>query len=113
MFSTSPFENAAVFTSDIPGVVNITLNPSESSISAGQSLQLTANVETNGFANKAVIYSITKNTGEKAGKVTVDQNGLVKIPSDYDKTQEAPQIEVTATSIYDNTKTAKATITVL
>lgn len=113
VFSTSPFENAAVFTSDIPSVVSVTLNPSESSISAGQSLQLTANVETNGFANKAVIYSITKNSGEKQGKVTVDQNGLVKIPSDYDTTQVAPQIEITATSIYDNTKTATASITVL
>lgn len=114
VFSTSPFENAVVFTSDKPSVSAITVTPSESSVSAGLSLQLTAQVETEAFANKAVVWSVTKADGQSAtNPVTVSNNGLVRIPSDFDTTKNAPQIEITATSVYDNTITGTATITVL
>ena len=113
IFSTSPFENAVVFTSETGAVTNVTVSPTESSVSAGQTIKLTPVVETSGFVNKSVTWSITKNTGEKTGKVVLKQDGTVSIPADYDTTQEAPQIEITATSIYDNTKKGTATITVL
>lgn len=114
VFSTSPFENAVVFTSEKPSVSAITVTPAESSVSAGLSIQLTAQVETKAFANKAVVWSVTKANGQSAtNPVTVNNNGLVKIPSDFDTTQEAPQIEITATSVYDDTITGTATITVL
>lgn len=113
IFSTSPFENAVVFTSETGAVTNVTVSPTESSVSAGQTIKLTPVVKTSGFVNKSVTWSITKNTGEKTGKVVLKQDGTVSIPTDYDTTQEAPQIEITATSIYDSSKTGKATITVL
>ena len=110
--STSPFENAVVFTAGLAPVVNsVTVSPNESSISAGLSLQLTATVETSGFANKAVTWAITK--GGEDGKATINQNGLLKIASDYVVSGEAPQIVVTATSVFDNTKTGTASVTVL
>ena len=113
VISTSPFKNAVVFTTDEPTVTSVTVAPQESSISAGQNLQLGAVVETTGFANKAVVWTVEQSTGDKTTKVTVDMNGLVKIPKDYDTTKAAPQIKIRATSVYDNTKYGEASITVL
>lgn len=110
--STSPFENAVVFTAGVaPTVTSVTVAPNESSLSAGLSLQLSANVETTGFANKAVTWSITK--GGEDGKATINESGLLKIASDYVVSGKVPQIEVTATSVFDNTKTGTASVTVL
>lgn len=110
--STSPFENAIVFTAGVaPAVTSVTVAPNESSLSAGLSLQLSATVETTGFANKAVTWTITK--GAQEGKATINENGLLKIASDYAVGEEVPQIEITATSVYDNSKTGTASVTVL
>lgn len=113
VISTSPFKNAVVFTSGKPAVTSITVTPAESSVSAGLSVQLDAIVDTTGFANKSVTWSI-ESTGDKDNaKATVSQNGLVEIPKDYDTTQSAPQITVTATSVYNPEVTGQATISVL
>lgn len=112
--STSPFENGVVFTAGVePTVTDVTVSPSESSLSAGLSLQLTATVTTTGFANKAVTWSITK--GAEDGKAKINESGLLTISKDYpvSNPSSTPQIEVTATSIYNNKVTGKATITVL
>lgn len=103
VFSTSPFENGAVFTSLTPSVTSVTVSPATASVSAGQSIKLSATVVTNGFANKAVTWS-TDNA-----VVTINEAGLLTIPSGT----SAGDIVVTATSIYDNTKTGTATITVV
>lgn len=112
--STSPFENGVVFTAGVaPTVTDVSISPSASSLSAGLSLQLTATVTTTGFANKAVTWSITK--GAEDGKAKINESGLLTISKDYPvgSATNTPQIEVTATSIYNNTVTGKATITVL
>lgn len=112
--STSPFENGVVFTAGVaPSVTAVSVSPSESSLSAGLSLQLTATVTTTGFANKAVTWSITK--GAEDGKAKINESGLLTISKDYpvSKAPSTPQIEVTATSIYNSTVTGKADITVL
>lgn len=110
--STSPFENAVVFTAGVaPTVESVTVAPGEFSLTAGLTAQVTADVTTTGFANKAVTWSITK--GYQDGKVSITADGLLKIAKDYPVSGEAPQIEVTATSVYDSTKTGKAEVTVL
>lgn len=113
VISTSPFKNAVVFTTDTPAVESVVVAPQEVSVSAGLSVQLSATVNTDGFANKAVTWSVQKAEGEKTGKVTIDQNGKVTIPADFDTTGEAPQIVIRATSVYDTTKYGEASITVL
>lgn len=113
VFSTSPFEQAVVFTTEKPTVNSVTVSPSASSVSAGLTIQLTAVVDTDGFANKAVQWTVEKATGERT-KVTVDSNGLVTIPSDFSVVaSESGQITIRATSIYDSTKYGEASITVL
>lgn len=81
VLSTSPFKNAVVFTTDTPAVVSVSVNPSTATVSKGQSLQLTSNVTTTGFANKAVTYSIEAKAG-----ATIDLSGKLDVPSNYDNT---------------------------
>ena len=117
VLSTSPFKQAVVFTTDTPAVTSVKVNPQEVSVSAGVPVQLTAVVETTGFANKAVTWAITQDPEtDPAKKATVDLTGKVNIPAGHiastDKKQDT-LIKVTATSIYDKEKNGTASITVL
>lgn len=94
-FSVSPFANNALFIQGKPTVNTITVTPSNSTVSAGQSVQLVANVETSNFAPKSVTWSVnnTKAIVDNSGKVTV----LAGTPA-------STTITVTATSTYDPSK---------
>lgn len=100
--SSSPFANASVFTLTPPAVKTVTVNPSTAELRPGQSLQLSASVETDGFASKAVNWSV--GDGEDA---TVTASGLVTLGGNASGT-----VTVTATAVDDPTKTAECTITV-
>ena len=102
VFSTSPFENGVVFTQSAQGVTSVTVNPSTATLSRGGQVKLSATVVTTGFANKAVKWS------SSSEKVTVNQDGLVTVASDA----TTGNVTITATSVYDNTVTGTATITV-
>lgn len=107
VFSTSPFENAVVFTQDDISVESVTVSPATATVSKGQELKLSANVETTGFANKAVVWSISSIV-EGMDVVTISADGTLKVPS----TAPSGELIVTATSVYDNSVTGTATITV-
>lgn len=107
VFSTSPFENGAVFTSDSQGVTSVSVSPATATVSKGQNLQLSATVVTTGFANKSVTWGVDE-TSENAG-VTITQSGKLFVPADL---TGVTTITVIATSVYDTKKTANATITV-
>lgn len=115
VISTSPFANCCVFTTDEPAVTGIEINPSESTVSAGLDVQLSATVSTTGFANKSVVWSVDEAPGETIGKVTVDLNGKVHIPTDYTPTnvEEPNPVVIKATSVFDDSVSETATITVL
>ena len=85
VISTSPFQQAVVFTKDVtPAVSSVTVSPSSASVSAGQNLQLSASVATAGFANKAVQWSIDHDGETRADKkATIDNNGLLRIPAGH------------------------------
>lgn len=106
VFSTSPFENGAVFTSDSQGVTSVTVSPATATVTKGQTLQLTASVVTTGFANKAVGWAVDSDA--EADGVTISSNGTLNIPSNATVTS----VTVTAQSIYDSTKTGTAEITI-
>lgn len=103
---SSPFENAVVFTITAQAVSSVTVSPSTATVSKGQNLELTATVVTTGFANKAVYWSVDADS--YADGVRISDAGKLIIPSDA----TVQSVTVTATSIYDNTKTGTATITV-
>ena len=108
--STSPYKNGVVLSKLAPSVTSVTVTPSAATVSQGASLKLAANVVTQGFANKGVIWSIESADGEtEENPVTIKQDGTVNVPVDYDNTKT---ITIRATSVYDNTKYADSIITV-
>lgn len=120
VFSTSPFENAVVFTSDTPAVSSVTVSPATATISAGMDIKLSATVAVTGFANKAVQWTIDDADGEQEGHpVVIDVDGTLHVPVDYVGSVTAEgattynDIVVRATSIYDSTKYNTATIRVV
>ena len=83
--STSPFKQAVVFTKDVtPSVTAVSVSPATASVSAGQDLKLSATVTTTGFANKAVMWSIDRDSETTdANKATVSVDGVLSIPSGH------------------------------
>lgn len=106
--STSPFKQAVVFTTESVGVTSVTVSPATASLASGQvgKLTLTATVVTTGFANKAVVWTVDDSSAEDG--VVITQDGELTVPADV----SAGSITVTATSVYDKTKTGTATITI-
>lgn len=100
-FSVSPFANNALFVPGKPAVNTITVTPSNSTVSAGQSVQLVANVETANFAPKSVTWSVDSD------KAIVDNSGKVTVLAG---TPASTTITVTATSTYDPSKKGTATV---
>ena len=99
-FSTSPYENATVFT-DIEGsVTGVEVSPATATIPVGQTLDMSAAVTTTGFVNQAVTWSV-----DDEGVATITQAGKLTAVS-------AGSVTVTATSIYDKSVTGTATITI-
>lgn len=105
--STSPFKQAVVFTKDVtPAVSSVTVSPSTAVVTQGQSLQLSAAVVTTGFANKAVTWTVE--TATEGADATITEAGVLTISAD---TPAEASFTVTATSVYDDTKTGTATVT--
>lgn len=100
-FSVSPFANTALFVAGTPTVKSVKVNPSAASATVGQSLQLTATVTTENFAPQSVTWS------SDSDKATVDVRGKVTLLEGATGT-----INITATSVYDSSKSGKCVITV-
>ena len=120
VFSTSPFENAVVFTSDTPAVTSVTVSPATATVSAGMVLKLSATVAVTGFANKAVQWSIVEADGQQTGHpVVIDVDGTLHIPLDYVGSETVSDetvyndITVKATSVFNGTTNNTAVIRVV
>ena len=100
VFSTSPFENAAVFVDAAGEVSTVTVTPDTATLAVNAKLGLTAVVTGNGIFNKAVIWTVDDDT-----KATINSNGVLTA-------LDTGEVTVTATSVYDGTKTGTATITI-
>lgn len=103
VFSVSPFANNALFVEGTPVVNSITVTPNELTTGAGTKVMLSADVNVTSFAPKTVDWTTDNElaTVDAGGTLTLDP----EIPS-------ATVVEVTATSTFDDTKVATATITI-
>ena len=103
-FATSPFANACMFAAGSPSVDSVTVSPKAATVTAGQSVQLTVDVETSNFAPKTVVWSVPEGV-----KATITQTGVLKV----DKTA-SPQDEIVVTvkSTANGSVLDTATITV-
>lgn len=102
-FSVSPFANNALFIPGNPTVTDVTVSPASATVKAGQTISLSAVVQTEYFAPQSVNWS-----SDTEG-VTVSKGGLVTIGVDV---SPDTAVTITATSVYDNEKSGTSTITV-
>lgn len=102
-FSTSPFEEAVLFASGTPSVTSVTVNPADLTLPAGSKAWVTATVETENFAPKAVDWTVTGANGN----VTINYDGTITVGVAASGTYT-----ITATSRFDKTKTGTCTLTV-
>ena len=102
-FSVSPFANNALFIPGVPTVTSVTVSPATATVKAGQTISLSAVVQTEYFAPQSLNWS-----SDTEG-VTVSKGGLVTVGADVSSNTV---VTITATSTYDNEKTGTSTITV-
>lgn len=114
-FSISPFANSAVMVPGTPAVSLVEVSPASATVSAGQTILLTAEVTTAYFASQAVNWtwtsalSGTDTTTANKDKINIDPLGNVSIGSDVDS---GTVITVKATSVVDSTKYDTSALTV-
>lgn len=102
-FSVSPFANNALFIPGTPTVSSVTVSPANATVKAGQTISLSAVVQTEYFAPQTVNWS------SNTEGVTVSKGGLVTIGADV---SPGTSVIITATSVYDSEKSGTSTITV-
>lgn len=101
--SSSPFAQNALFVAGEIKVDSVTVSPATATLNGvGSSIQLTANIVTENFAPKGVLWKSDND------KVEVSESGKVTVLAGA----ESEEVHVTATSAYDATKTDTCTITV-
>ena len=83
IFATSPFANGIVFTTGANSVTSVDVDPATATVSVGQNVQFTASMITSGIVNKAVQWTVDKDASDNG--VTINEAGLLKVPSTYTK----------------------------
>lgn len=102
-FSVSPFANNALFIPGTPTVTSVTVSPDTATVKAGNSITLSAVVQTDNFAPQTVNWT------SDTDNVTVSKGGLVEVGSNV---VAGTTVTITATSTYDSDKSGSCTITV-
>lgn len=103
-FSTSPFSNAVLFTTNTTSVTSVTVTPPTAELTKGSSMQFSAAVVTSGYVPKGVIWSVS---GASDTVSTITPDGLLTVPT----AEQNTTLTVTATSVYDSSKKGKSTVT--
>lgn len=103
LFSVSPFANAVVFTSDNSAVNSISITPATASVTPGQAIAFTAQVNTEGITNRDIVWSVNSNVSSisPSGVLTVSLN------------ETATALKVTATAVGNSAITANANVSVV
>lgn len=104
VFSVSPFAQCVAFVPTAQTVTKVTVSPKSATLARTGAVQLTADVQTTGFASQEVDWS-SNQTG-----VVVSKGGLVTVTDKASTSQITATI--TATSVVDSAKKDTATITV-
>lgn len=104
-FSSSPFANAIVFTTEDVGITSVTVIPSTATMTKGSHKNFSSNVVSTGYVPTGVTYSLT---GANSVDTTVTQDGEVTVGND----ETATSLVLFATSIFDNTKKGQSNITI-
>lgn len=101
-FSTSPFNNAVLFTTTEQSITSVTVS-GPAAVVEGQVAQYSAAVVGTSFAPQGVTWKVTGND-----KVVIDWTGKMMVPPDAG----AGKIKVVATSVYDPTVSGELEVTI-
>lgn len=102
-FSTSPFVNAVVFTTNTPTFTGITVTPTDPTVKRGSSVQFNAQVTGTGGPGQAVIWSVNGGTTSY-----INNTGLLSVPQN----EESNTLSVTATAQGDRSVSKTVTVTI-
>lgn len=102
-FSFSPFSNAVVLSDAEAAITSVTVTPESATLPVGGSLQLTASVVATGFADRSVTWK------SSSDDIEVSPRGMVRVVK---KTPDAGPITITATSVFDPSKSDTCAITI-
>lgn len=105
LWSVSPFANAIVLTTNETTVTGVTVEPSNPTLSVGSRTEFTATVAGTGDYPSSVVWSIT---GANDPDTYIDENTGVLYIGD----NESGAPVVTATSVFDDTKSGTSTVTI-
>lgn len=103
-FSTSPFCNAILFTTETPAITSIAISPNTATVVKGNSVKFTAVIQSTGFADSSVKWEVS---GDGVNAV-ISADGTLTVST----AETATKLTVTATSIFDPTKSATAAVTI-
>lgn len=103
-FSTSPFANALIFTTDAQSITSVTVNGADT-LKLGDVSQYTASVVGTTLAPQGVIWTVT---GTLPVKAQIDWTGKLLVPPDEQNTE----LVVKATSVYDSSKSGSKTVNI-
>ncbi|MDR1667154.1 MAG: cadherin-like beta sandwich domain-containing protein [Bacteroidales bacterium] len=88
-----------------PEIIAVTVTPASVNLEKSETKQFTANVVAIGGASEAVSWSVS---GNSSTGTTINASGLLRLGDN----ETATILTVTATSVFDATKTGSATVTV-
>lgn len=102
-YSTSPFVNAILFTTDANTITSVSVTPKTATLTPGASQQFTAEVVTTGYPLKGVVWSCETDAS------AIAPDGYFTAP---DNATSGSTYKITATSMVDSTKSDTATVTI-
>ena len=102
-YSTSPFCNAILFTTQTQTITSVTISPKTVTLAQGANQQFTAAVVGTGYVDKSVVWAVSGNSDTKT---TINNSGLLHVGED-----ETNGLTVTVTSVVDGEKSDTATVT--
>lgn len=104
-FSASPFANAIAFSTTASTVTAVAVSPTTATVAPDGNLQITATVTGTGVVPKSVTWAVS---GNNSVDTVVTSTGMLYVG----KNETAATVTVTATSVFDPTKSANCTVTV-
>lgn len=99
------YDTATVIVGSGSSVTSVSVSPSTKTIAPGDTLQMTATVVGSGYVSTDVTWGISPTTSG----ITISNTGLLTVS---DSVLADATLTITATSVFDNTKSGSATITV-
>ena len=108
----SPFFKAVAFTVGEQSIGTMSIDPATKTMTAGEIATFKAEVEAINLANPSVVWTLTDENDDDVETFVLDRLDGNTVSVRALSTVEAGTYTLTATSVFDNTKTATATITV-